>query len=117
MSPVVNYTYAARLIRVVDGDTAVLDIDLGFQVHYACHVRFMGYNAPELHGPNPEQGAKARDELAMLLSGRTLVIVSNKDFSQTFARYLADVWVIDQTGVTSVASHMTSLGYNVQRGQ
>lgn len=40
--PAVNYTYAASLIRVIDGDTAELSIDLGFDVNFSCHVRLVG---------------------------------------------------------------------------
>ncbi|CAB5237930.1 hypothetical protein UFOVP142_21 [uncultured Caudovirales phage] len=116
VSPSVNYTYFAKAIRVIDGDTAVLDVDLGFQVHYACHVRFMHYNAPELHGPNPDAGAKAKGELTLLLEGKSLLIVSNRDFSQTFARYLATVYVLDASQAISVAEHMTRKGFNVKQG-
>ena len=48
--PEVNYTYYAKLISVIDGDTADFDIDLGFHVHIHLSVRFKGYNAPEIKG-------------------------------------------------------------------
>lgn len=114
--PDVNFTYFAKAIRVIDGDTAVLDVDLGFDVHYACHVRFMDYNAPELHGPHREDGAKAKDELTLLLEGKTLLVTTNRDFSQTFARYLAKVYVISESQAISVSDHMTQKGFNVKQG-
>lgn len=117
MTPAIQYVFAAKLIRVIDGDTAVLDVDLGFQVHYACHVRFMRYNAPELHGPHPGQGAAAKAELEAVLTGKQLLITTSKDFSQTFARYLAEVYVIEETGGFWVADHMISKGFSVKQGQ
>lgn len=51
-----TYTYRARLVRVVDGDTADLDVDLGFTVHVAIRVRFAGINCPERGKPG---GAEA----------------------------------------------------------
>lgn len=41
------YTYKARVVKVVDGDTVDVVIDLGFDIHYACRVRLYGINTPE----------------------------------------------------------------------
>ena len=58
--PVVNYTYAARLERIIDGDTAVLLIDLGFDISTSQHVRFKGYNAPETHKTHATEGIRGK---------------------------------------------------------
>jgi len=114
--PVVNYTYAARLERIIDGDTAVLMIDLGFDMQTRQHVRLKGYNAPEMHKSLAMEGIRAKAELETLLSGKQLVITTTQDFQQTFARYLADVYVIYQTGIESVSEHMIKSGFNVKQG-
>lgn len=42
------YTYWATVKRVVDGDTLVVDIDLGFNVKLtSVHLRVYGINCPE----------------------------------------------------------------------
>ncbi len=41
------YTYKAKLLRVVDGDTCDAQIDLGFDVSVKKRIRFAGINAPE----------------------------------------------------------------------
>ena len=41
------YTYKAKLVKVVDGDTIDVTIDLGFDVSVKKRVRFQGINAPE----------------------------------------------------------------------
>ena len=41
------YTYKAKLLRVVDGDTCDAQIDLGFDVSVKKRIRFAGLNAPE----------------------------------------------------------------------
>lgn len=115
--PVVTYTYAAKLDRVIDGDTAVLLIDLGFNCSTTQHVRFKGYNAPELHGPNATKAHQAKAELQGLLAGRKLIVKTTKAFAQTFARYLADVYFITDTGVYAVAEDMINKGYHVEQGQ
>jgi len=42
-----KYYYAVEILRVVDGDTVDVRIDLGFDVWHKCRVRLMGINAPE----------------------------------------------------------------------
>jgi len=41
------FQYEAEVIRWVDGDTAWLDIDLGFYTHRQTDVRLAGINTPE----------------------------------------------------------------------
>lgn len=115
MPPVVNYTYPAKLVRVIDGDTAVLLIDLGFYTSTTQHVRIKGYNAPELYGTNAALAQKAKFELEKLIVGKPLVVQTTKSFSQSFARYLADVYVLEQTGAVSVAKHMISAGFDLEQ--
>ena len=51
------YTYWATLVRVIDGDTVVLNIDLGFNVTLTdAHMRIYGINCPE---KNTEAGQDA----------------------------------------------------------
>lgn len=115
--PEVTYTYYAKLIRVIDGDTAEFDIDLGFSVHSHTTVRFRGYNSPELHGPNKAQGQAAKEELVQLLTGESVIIKTDKLFSQSFARYLATVYVGKPDGWIAVSDHMKAKGFNVKQGQ
>lgn len=42
------YQYKATISRVIDGDTTVMDVDLGFYIWLRdLHFRFYGINAPE----------------------------------------------------------------------
>lgn len=41
------YQYKARLVRCVDGDTADLDVDLGFHLTVRIRGRLLGVNTPE----------------------------------------------------------------------
>ena len=115
--PTVAYTYPAKLERVVDGDTAVLLIDLGFNCSTTQSVRLKGYNAPELYGPNANDAHLAKYELKCLLAGRKLIVKTTKAFTQSFARYLAEVYYITDTGVYAVAEDMISKGFNVEQGK
>ena len=52
------YEYKARLLRVVDGDTVDVDIDLGFKVHIQQRVRLYGIDAPEVRTRDLEEKEK-----------------------------------------------------------
>lgn len=69
------YTYAATVVRVIDGDTAILDVDLGFRTwRRGGSFRVAAINARELHA---EGGPEARDHLAALLPVGTVVTLTS----------------------------------------
>ena len=49
------YYYKIELLRVVDGDTIDVRIDLGFNVWHKCRVRLVGINAPESRTRDKEE--------------------------------------------------------------
>lgn len=96
MEPV--YVYRAAPVRVIDGDTYVMTVDLGFYVSARLTIRLNGVNCPELRevgGPE----AKAFVEGVMAGAGQVL-LRSYKD-RQTFARWVADIW-IDGTSLSDI---------------
>ena len=52
------YTYNAKLIRVVDGDTIIAMVDLGFSVWVEANIRFYGIDAYESRTRDKEEKAK-----------------------------------------------------------
>ena len=64
-----NYVYKCRLRRVIDGDTVVCDVNLGFDVVLVNQkIRFKGINTPESRTRNLAEKAlglqaKARVEM------------------------------------------------------
>jgi micrococcal nuclease len=42
-----QYWYTAKVLKVIDGDTLDVMIDLGFNIHHKARVRLYGVNAPE----------------------------------------------------------------------
>jgi micrococcal nuclease len=91
------YEYKASLIRVVDGDTVWLDVDLGFNVHAAFDFRLVGLNTPETVGATRTAGLTAKAELERLLSLGSLRLVSTK--SDKYGRWLATIYVKQADGV------------------
>ena len=47
-----SYKYRAKLIRCVDGDTADLEIDLGFYMTARIRCRLLGVDTPERGQPD-----------------------------------------------------------------
>jgi len=87
--PAATYRFRATLVRVIDGDTYVLDVDLGFFVHTHVTVRLRGIDTPER---NTAEGQTAALFAGTLLASGPIVIESFRD-KQTFARWVCDVWV------------------------
>ena len=59
------FTYEAKVLRVVDGDTIDALIDLGFNIHKKIRIRMVGINTPESRTRDLEEkklglAAKAR---------------------------------------------------------
>ena len=91
-----NYVYAAKLERVVDGDTYELMVDLGCSVWHKLTVRLLGVNTPETKGATREAGLAATEEARRWFSDHPdLVIELRKEPKQrvdAFRRYLALIY-------------------------
>jgi micrococcal nuclease len=76
------YTYKAKVARVIDGDTVVLEIDLGFKIFHVMSCRLLNVNAPELNAKDEETKSAAvasKWELMKLLPvGKIITIESKK---------------------------------------
>jgi len=82
------YTYKAYLGKVVDGDTLVVNIDLGFKVFIRQRLRLRGLDAPEL---GTKQGALAKKFLESRLQTCKFLIIKTHG-SDKYDRYLVDVF-------------------------
>ena len=91
-----NYVYAAKLERVVDGDTYELMVDLGCSVWHKLTVRLLGVNTPETKGATREAGLAATEEARQWFADHPdLVIELRKEPKQrvdAFRRYLALIY-------------------------
>jgi endonuclease YncB( thermonuclease family) len=84
------YEYAARLIRVVDGDTVWVDVDLGFDAHRHIDLRLLGIQAPELNTPEGETAKTTLEHLIWSYARDGVFLVRTvKDHHDLYGRYLA----------------------------
>lgn len=82
------YTYRAFVERVVDADTLLVVIDLGFSIFTSQYLRLRGINAPEL---STKEGQKAKQTLEkMLQNADPITIFSTR--TEKYGRYLADIY-------------------------
>ena len=58
-----EYKYRARLVRCVDGDTADLDVDLGFYLTAKIRCRLTGVNTPERGRENFKEATDMLEDL------------------------------------------------------
>ena len=92
------YEYRSKILRVVDGDTVDLDIDLGFGVVLANErVRIMGIDTPESRTSDKVEklfGLAAKKRLKELLGKtpvlKTQVAKNGEDMKGKFGRILGD---------------------------
>lgn len=109
------YVYRATCKRVVDGDTFVGQIDLGFGAFIEIKVRLHGVNAPEHNQPGgPEATAFLQSLIgpSRYATGAPLLLKSYKD-ARSFERWVCDVWVDTHVDWELVADTIIATGHGV----
>ena len=89
------FNYAAQVVRVVDGDTLDVSVDLGFRIYCRLRVRLAGINAPEVFGAKATQAGKEAAEFVVdwIASGSRIVLHSKRyDDREKYGRVLAVVY-------------------------
>ena len=103
------YTYRARVVRVVDGDTYDVIVDLGFEIYHKIRVRLRNVDTPEVYGRNAsEEGRAASAYVKSLIEGKNVIITTHKKKATTFGRWEADVTLDDYV---DLGNHLIAEGY------
>lgn len=84
------FTYIAYLDRVIDGDTLLVHVDLGFGIFIQQRLRLRGIDAPELGTP---MGNFAQRFVESELRDTNLLIIKTYG-SDMYDRYLVDVFYL-----------------------
>ena len=103
------WTYRAKVIRVIDGDTVDVDIDLGFGIWQKNErVRIMGIDTPESRTRDKVEkkfGLAAKAKLKSLLGPKpvlqTTISKKGEDMKGKFGRVLGD-FLVDGKKVTEI---------------
>lgn len=104
------YEYRATLVRWVDADTCVVDIDLGFrQWMHGEHLRLVGIDAPDR---NPAKAAATAYARTLVPIGTRIVIRTQKDAGDKYGRWLCAVYGNPDNG-TSLNQILVDAGHAV----
>jgi len=91
------YIYKAKCTSVYDGDSITLDIDLGFNHTMSDQkIRLYGINTPEIRGDEREAGLVSAERLRGLILGKEIMLVSHKDKSGKYGRWLGTIYLEGQ---------------------
>ena len=85
-----SYTYEAEIDRVIDGDTLLVLIDVGFGNLVHDRLRLRGIDCPEVGTPEGDRAKRFVEKL--LPAGSTVVIKSHKWKTDIHGRFVVDVF-------------------------
>ena len=110
------YTYKAKLLRVIDGDTVDAEIDLGFGVYMKQRVRMFGINTPDSRSKDTdekEKGLASKQRLTELLT-REFVIETILNKRSKFGRVLGILYIENADSKINVNEQMGADGFAVE---
>lgn len=58
------YTYACKILNIVDGDTLDIELDLGFNIKMKERVRLLDVDTPEVFGKNAVAEGRVASDFA-----------------------------------------------------
>jgi len=110
------YEYKCSPIKIVDGDTVDIRIDLGFSIYHSCRVRLYGIDTPESRTRDKIEkkfGLLAKNYLKDFIKdcGKELIIKTKKDSKGKYGRILGELFKQGETN--SINTIMIENGYGV----
>jgi len=94
-----RFWYGATVLKVIDGDTLDLMIDLGFNIHHKIRVRLYGVNTPESRTKDlaeKEMGLKAKQFTEDWIARHKWVYINTiPDKNDKYGRILARIFSSD----------------------
>ena len=112
------FEYKCKLVRVIDGDTVDIDIDLGFGVWLRKQrIRMHGIDTPESRTRDLEEkkyGLAAKDFLVKWTGAGDLRIKTHKDAKGKFGRILGELFMKTSVGELSVNQSLVENSHAVR---
>ena len=109
------YEYRVKqVLRVVDGDTIDVDIDLGFDISFTSRVRLAGIDTPESRTTDKKEkvlGLEVKQRLKELLSKSSSVVIRTEkpDSTEKYGRILG--WLFIDGAEKSINEGLIADGY------
>ena len=113
------YEYNCKLVKVVDGDTIDVDIDLGFGVWMRKQrIRLYGIDTPESRTRDLEEkkyGLAAKEFLTKMLDDEGgIILKTHKDAEGKFGRILGELWRTTEYGDQSINQYLVDKHHAVR---
>ncbi len=106
------YTYKAAVIDVTDGDTIVVDIDLGFGTWLRKQsIRMAKINAPEMRGETLKAATESKEFLKKLVLNKWVTIRTEKDSKEKYGRWLGTVLIEEDKNLIDINHKMVAEGH------
>ena len=109
------YEYRVKqVLRVVDGDTIDVDIDLGFDISFTSRVRLAGIDTPESRTTDKREkvlGLEVKQRLKELLSKSSSLFIKTEkpDSTEKYGRILG--WLFIDGAEKSINEGLIADGY------
>ena len=115
-----TYLFLAKVVRVVDGDTLWVDVDLWDGTIFRAEIRVLGVNCPESHGPTASDAGRAAAAYtsSLLPAGKAIRIqtqrvnihlAGHEEKVEVHGRFLSDVDLLD--GGPSLGQRLIASGH------
>ena len=89
------YTFKATVLRVVDGDTYDILLQMGFNMTKTERFRLSNIDTPETWRPSCDaeldHGIKAKNFVKNLIEGKDVILISKKSSASIYGRYECDI--------------------------
>jgi micrococcal nuclease len=112
------YEYRCEIVKIIDGDTVDVDIDLGFGIWMRNErVRLYGIDTPESRTRDLEEkkyGLAAKEFLTKWLSAGNITLKTHKDAEGKFGRILGELWYNDVNINQKLIEEHHAVGYHGQ---
>lgn len=109
------YEYRVKkVLKIVDGDTIDVDIDLGFNISYYQRVRLAGIDTPESRTTDKKEkalGLEVKDRLKKAVDAATKIVIKTEkpDSEEKYGRILG--WVFLDDNKVSINQTLIDEGY------
>tara|TARA_R110002126_G_scaffold6247_2_gene32912 strand:+ start:169 stop:522 length:354 start_codon:yes stop_codon:yes gene_type:complete len=110
------YTYNATVNRIIDGDTIVANVDLGFDIWKTTTIRFYGINTPESRTRDLEEKARgnaATVRLTEILESNNNIFILKSHGVGKYGRCLGELFV-ETLGETAIHTQLINEGHGVE---
>ena len=113
------YEYNVKVVKVIDGDTVDVDIDLGFGVWlHKERVRIYGIDTPESRTRDKVEkrfGLLAKEFVKQFVKGSSVILRTQKyDAKGKFGRILGDIIVDDKSLSETMIQEHHAVAYHGQ---